>query len=584
VLRTLNYYPSSVNFLFEYSCVIISQILFTMGEILNDPRMREALDHINGRGLERRIKELVSIGNVGKGGSRLVLSPPEKDARLLVAGWMTNAGMKVHEHPLALIGTYPGIDNNLAPVSLGSHFDTVPVAGRYDGPAGTIGAISAVEAFNESGLRFPRPLLVLAMTGEESSRFYQALLGSRALTHGLTEEDLLRSDSSGTTLAQAITDFGFNPDSSRKPYLTSTLHAFLEMHIEQAATLADSSTQIGAVTAIAATNRQKILLGEGSIPKVDLAKHTDGVRFTVNGQAGHSGGTPMGRMHRADGLVPTAQFLEAVAEIQRYFGDEVNLHIVEVDVEGQALNKIPGTTTTTVLLSGDDPSRVANARHSVTNSLDCINDLFSRKKDYPKFNGHALSIAALGRGEIPSHSLFDPRVMMPIYQAAGGVILTVHEVAEQFREYRIVGTVGTFRQLDNGRLELGIDLRGVDSGRRRQALGVINRRVTEYAGQDGIASYIDPLSSIQEASIMDPKLVALVENSAKALGFRTVRMHSGPGHDAQNFVDLGVPTGMVFIPSRKGGGSHIPEEYSTARDLENGTRVLALTTAELASS
>ena len=66
MLRTLNYYPSSVNFLFEYSCVIISQILFTMGEILNDPRMREALDHINGRGLERRIKELASIGNVGK--------------------------------------------------------------------------------------------------------------------------------------------------------------------------------------------------------------------------------------------------------------------------------------------------------------------------------------------------------------------------------------------------------------------------------------------------------------------------------------------------------------------------------------
>src|SRR3990167_4177003 len=131
----------------------------------NSTELTAILEHINGQELEQRINELASIGQVGEGGSRLAFSPLEKGARAYLRDMLANAGVdELKEYAGGLVGIYRGAEPALSAVGFGSHFDTVPRAGKYDGPFGTIAALNVVEVFNSAGVMLKRSLVVIAFT------------------------------------------------------------------------------------------------------------------------------------------------------------------------------------------------------------------------------------------------------------------------------------------------------------------------------------------------------------------------------------------------------------------------------------
>src|SRR3989344_4577109 len=158
------------------------------------PELTLAISEIDGQELESRIDQLASIGEdgkIGEGGSRLAFRPVERESRAFIRDLFLQAGFdEIQEHAGGLVGIYKGQEPDLPAVGFGSHFDTVPRAGKYDGLFGTIAALNVVEVLHKADIRPKRNLVVIAFTAEEASRFNSALVGSRAMFRGLPEEVL----------------------------------------------------------------------------------------------------------------------------------------------------------------------------------------------------------------------------------------------------------------------------------------------------------------------------------------------------------------------------------------------------------
>lgn len=554
-------------------------------QVTRNPELLYTLSKISGPRVEERIHRLAEFadgGKIGQGGTRLGLSTQEPAARRYLISLMEDAQLSYFEHPMGLVGRHEGSSRRgIDPVVFGSHVDGVPQSGEYDGPAGVIAAIEVMRAFAETGYRTRRPISAVAFTLEESSRFNSALLGSRAMVFGLDDRYLSLRDSDGISVAQAIERMGFDPNICRRPYFTN-VHAFVEMHIEQARILADRGIDIGAVTAIATTDRGRIQIGEKIPESVELGPETQVLKLVVNGQAGHSGGTPMGTLYRADGLIPTAEFLTEAPSLNAQFSEKgVTLHVRSVAVEGQALNKIPGTTETLLYLTGANAQSVSEAVTATKNALEEINTKYSNP-DHPRFNGLALEVQSLDPVFAASGRFLEPTSMLRNYRAAGLAVLGVAEAASRYSHKSIVGTVGTFNLSPEGQIELGLDLRGVALAPRRLALAEINSRLTSIQALEHTPILFESFPSLSEPTIMNRNIVNLIVKSATALGLRSIKMPSGPGHDAQNFVAKGIRTGVIFVPS-KDGHSHRPDEYTAPELLEAGARVLGATVAQLAA-
>jgi len=183
---------------------------------------------------------------------------------------------------------------DLAPVMIGSHLDTVPEGGHFDGVAGLLAALEVVRALNDRKTVTRRPLEIVNFSAEESSRFGVATLGSKAMTGKLAEEDLDSvADSQGRSLRQVLLGAGLNPDNLKEARLRpGDVHAFLELHIEQGPILEDADCPLGIVTAIAAPTRFRVF---------------------VAGRADHSGTTPMGM--RRDALAGASELVLGVERI-----------------------------------------------------------------------------------------------------------------------------------------------------------------------------------------------------------------------------------------------------------------------------
>jgi hydantoinase/carbamoylase family amidase len=208
-----------------------------------------------------------------------------------VAGWMEDAGLAVRRDAVGnLIGRTQG---DGPPVVLGSHLDTVPDAGRYDGALGVLVALAAVERLGAGGTRSPMPLEVVAFADEEGTRFGSSYLGSAAYTGGFDPEWLDLVDDDGITLAEAILAAGGDPEAAvGSP--TPALAGYLEVHIEQGPVLERDDLPVGAVSAVAGQTR---------------------VRVVIRGEAGHGGTLPMADRH--DALAAAAEVVLAVERVGR---------------------------------------------------------------------------------------------------------------------------------------------------------------------------------------------------------------------------------------------------------------------------
>nr|WP_111299356.1 Zn-dependent hydrolase [Paracoccus saliphilus] len=281
----------------------------------------------------RRVRGLIEgldryTATPGRGTTRLTYSPEFRAARNFVAAEMTAAGLAVREDAVGnIFGRIEGRDPDLAPILVGSHLDSVPHGGRFDGPAGVVAGIESAFLFRDLCLRPERPIEVVALIEEEGSRFGGGLLGSRLLAGQLDPARLadLR-DAAGVSAAQAIAAYGLDPAEARRAVLApGSVHAFLELHIEQGPVLEAEGRDIAIVERI-----------------VGLAQ----LMVTVRGRAGHAGTTPMHA--RRDALVGAVLILAQLPDLARAVGSDAVLTVGKMEVLPGGANVIPEMVSFTV--------------------------------------------------------------------------------------------------------------------------------------------------------------------------------------------------------------------------------------------
>lgn len=270
----------------------------------------------------RDIKALAECGALPGGGvTRLAFSPADMAARRYLREAMQAAGLTVEVDAFGNMRGRRAGRQDLPPVVLGSHLDSVPEGGRFDGVVGVVGALEVVRVLRENGVVTTRPIEVINFSCEESSRFGAGTLGSRVLTGHLGVDDLKRYvDKDGITLYEAVRQAGYQPDDIAAARLApGAVHAFIELHIEQGPVLAAANCPIGIVTAIAAPTRFKV---------------------TVKGRADHSGNTPMSM--RRDALAGASEIVLGVEKAARVGGDTTVGTVGYVHVRPGAMNVVPG--------------------------------------------------------------------------------------------------------------------------------------------------------------------------------------------------------------------------------------------------
>ncbi len=279
-----------------------------------------------GREIVGRIGALGAVSETPENLTRIFLSPEHRAAADLLPSWMQEAGMRAHLDAIGNVcGRYEGDRPGLPCLMLGSHYDTVRDAGKWDGPLGIITAICCVADLNKRGHRLPFAIEVVGFADEEGVRFASTLLGSRAIAGTFDEAALGSTDKAGLTMRQALVQFGLDPDRIGAAARTRReLHAYVELHIEQGPVLESENLPVGVVTAISGATRLSVVL---------------------SGMAGHAGTVPMGL--RRDALAGAAECIVAIEEFCRTDQGLVGT-VGYIDAMPGATNVIPGKVSFTI--------------------------------------------------------------------------------------------------------------------------------------------------------------------------------------------------------------------------------------------
>lgn len=280
-----------------------------------------------GNEIVRRIDELAAISEDGDKLTRIYLSKELRKAADLILSWMREAGMSARLDAIGNVcGRYEGERPGAPCLMLGSHYDTVRDAGRWDGPLGVITAIVCVADLNRRGKRLPFAIEVVGFADEEGVRFASTLLGSRAVAGSFDESVLNTRDRDGISMRDALVQFGLDPDHIGAAARTRReLLAYLELHIEQGPVLEAQGLPVGVVTAIAGATR---------------------LAAQLTGMAGHAGTVPMAL--RRDALAGAAECIGAIEQFCRT--DEAGLvgTVGYIQARPGATNVIPGEVSFTI--------------------------------------------------------------------------------------------------------------------------------------------------------------------------------------------------------------------------------------------
>lgn len=282
--------------------------------------MRRNLD-ASIKDIEADLDALAQITDPERPWTRRAFSPRFDEGRDYLRRRFLGEGLNVSTDAGGnLIGRREGTEPQAGTIMLGSHSDTVPDGGRFDGVAGVVVALEVARILSRRGVALRHNLAVVDFLAEEVSIFGVSCIGSRAMA-GVLPQDWLRRISDGRDLATAIRDVGGKPESLGAP-LADDLKAFLELHIEQGPVLEREKIALGVVTTIVGINR---------------------VEIEVTGRPDHAGTTPMGL--RADALVAAARI---VSEIERYATElsggpgHFTATVGEFEISPNAANVVPG--------------------------------------------------------------------------------------------------------------------------------------------------------------------------------------------------------------------------------------------------
>lgn len=264
----------------------------------------------------------------GKGLTRMSFTKEDRGAREYIKEQMKQAGLEVYEDAAGtVIGRLEGELNSAPTVMVGSHYDSVKNGGNFDGPAGVVTALETARVMKDKGLKPKFPVEFIAMIEEEGGRFGGGLFASRAMVGKVTRESLDSfKDSQGVSIAEAMKDFGFDPnkilDAVRKP---EDVKAFLELHIEQGPILESGNKEIGIVEYI-----------------VGICQ----IEVVVKGRPDHAGTTPMEM--RADALDAASLVISKISTFAKDAGEGTVSTVGTLSLLPGAANIVPGEVKFTV--------------------------------------------------------------------------------------------------------------------------------------------------------------------------------------------------------------------------------------------
>jgi N-carbamoyl-L-amino-acid hydrolase len=396
------------------------------------------------------IAALAEFSAGGPGITRLAFSDEDRRAGEYIEELMRQSGLSVRRDAFGnIIGRFEGSTPGAPAVAAGSHLDTVPEGGRYDGVVGVVGGLAAIRRLTAQG-PLANPLELIVFMAEESSRFGFGTMGSKAMIGSASPAWAKAKDLAGVQFPDALARHGIDYAGIRAATRSrEEFKAFVELHIEQGPVLERAEKAIGIVEAIAAPTR---------------------LRIVVEGEAGHSGATPMDA--RRDALVSAAM-----------------------------------------------------------------------------------------------------------------IILAIQEIALEQAHRGTVGTVGVIHNHPNamnvipGRVEMGVDIRGVDHESVIETIQDIKDAVSTIAEGQETPVAIEVVTADRPVPL-NAEIAQTIESVCLQLGVSFKRMNSGAGHDAMNMASL-TPAGMIFIPCRA-GISHNPAEEADPDDIMRGIDVLTATLQQLA--
>lgn len=304
--------------------------------------------------LERRISELSKVGGRGTAVTRLGLSAEEQQARELVGSWLTARGAKVRRDGAGnLFARFGGPGKAIL---VGSHLDSVPEGGRFDGALGVLCAVEAIETLLDAGVRLRRPVEIVGWCDEEGARFGIGLFGSAAAFGRLPAKAADRRDRNGVSVAEELKALGESGQPARAKRRAGEFLAYIEPHIEQGPRLAEAKVALGIVSSIVG-----ILHG----------------RVTVQGEQDHAGTT--GMSYRKDALAGAAEMIAALEVAARRTRDAVGT-VGEISVKPGAKNVVPGECTFSIDIRAPDLMRfrrVVDAFRQAMRSVSRARDLKS---------------------------------------------------------------------------------------------------------------------------------------------------------------------------------------------------------------
>jgi N-carbamoyl-L-amino-acid hydrolase len=280
---------------------------------------------INAERLQASLLEMARIGATPGGGvSRVALTDADREGRDLFARWAREAGLELSVDEMgSMFGRRRGKDPALSPVLFGSHLDSVPQGGRFDGTLGVLAALEVVRTLNDQGIETAHPLEIVNFTNEEGARFQPAMLASGVMAGTFSLEfAYAREDRAGLRFGDELARIGYR---GRIPCAPRPIHAYVEYHIEQGPVLERDGLAVGAVIGI-----------------LGIAW----ARVTIEGERDHAGPTPMPM--RRDALVAAARVVTAVRDLALRFGGDMVTTVGCLDVEPNVINVIPGKVVLTV--------------------------------------------------------------------------------------------------------------------------------------------------------------------------------------------------------------------------------------------
>jgi beta-ureidopropionase / N-carbamoyl-L-amino-acid hydrolase len=293
---------------------------------------------IDKRRLEQSIEELGRIGQTPRGGlTRLALSDEDKRGRDWMVGRMREAGLSITVDQMGNIFGQRAGDPGLPPVMMGSHVDSVPTGGRYDGQLGVLCGLEVIRSLNDAKVRTRHPVTLAIFTNEEGARFQPAMIASGVMAGKIALEDAYNArDKDGIRLVDELERIGYL---GAEPCVARPFRAYLELHIEQGPFLEEDGLSVGVVEGIVAIAWS---------------------RLTIHGVQDHAGPTPMRIRH--DALVAAAEVVGGVRRIAREMGGELVTTVGNLVVAPNIVNAIPGRVTLSIDMRDPQDAALDRAR------------------------------------------------------------------------------------------------------------------------------------------------------------------------------------------------------------------------------